>query len=495
MMRHSHHAETSARNAMDGDRAAFGIDGPSARQIVPERPTSRLPNTKTVAVDADHEPDEITVAIEPPESPRLITDRYAVLHCIDTGGMGIVYRAHDRLLDRYVAVKVLRPDRATPRLVDTFLREARTMGFLSHPGIPPIYETGVCENGQPFLVMKLVSGITLRSLLGDKAVERGELLQIFTDVCHTMAYAHSRGVLHLDLKPANVMVGEFGEVNVMDWGSAKHFNRPDSIASSQDCDPMHPTSDQSTDHQDAIESSTATENNDVDEANAGSIDGTPQYMSPEQARGDRLDPRADVFSLGGILCEILSGHAPYEGRNPKQIYRRAIRGRTFVCLERLIGCGVDDALIRLAVECLQVDSNQRPRDATRLSQIMTAHQASTLQSVQSDMTRFFELSPDMFCIADHNGYFVRINENFTKVLGHSRETLLSNPFLSFVHEDDRARTLSQMSGLQNGRPVVRFRNRYITAGGDYTTIEWTAKAIEGEHLIYAVARDISVHTT
>ncbi|MFG0255960.1 MAG: PAS domain S-box protein, partial [Rhodopirellula sp. JB053] len=281
-------------------------------------------------------------------------------------------------------------------------------------------------------------------------------------------------------------LGEFGEVNVMDWGSAKHLNRPDSMAR----DPRHPTSHQSNDHQDVIKSSSATDDND---ANKGSIDGTPQYMSPEQARGDRLDQRADVFSLGGILCEILSGHAPYEGRNPKQIYRRAIRGRTFVCLERLIGCGVDDALIRLAVECLQVDANQRPRDATRLSQIMTAHQASTLQSVQSDMARFFELSPDMFCIADHNGYFVRINENFTKVLGHSRETLLSNPFLSFVHEDDRARTLAQMSGLQEGRPVVRFRNRYITAGGDYTTIEWTAKAIDGEHLIYAVARDISTH--
>ncbi|EMI44705.1 protein kinase domain-containing protein [Rhodopirellula sp. SWK7] len=463
--------------------------GPIPSDSIPSplgKPTSARRASPPPSLGVGHQTsDELSDSFETDEPPRLLTERYEILQWIETGGMGIIYKAFDRLLNREVAVKVLRRDRATKDYVDDFANEARIMSFLSHPGVAPIYETGVCANGQPYHVMKLVGGITLQTMLQDQRIEKAELLQIFTDVCQTMAFAHSRGVIHLDLKPANVMVGEFGEVNVMDWGLAQHFHRG----------VLDPSSSESQPHVNGAPSLSAELEASELITRQAHINGTPEYMSPEQARGGTLDSRADVFSLGGILCEILSGHAPYEGDSLQQVYRCAVRGKTFLSLERLLNCGFDDAIVRLAINCLQVDINKRPVDAMVLSQVMTAHQASTLRSVRSDMNRFFELSPDMFCIADHNGFFVRINDNFSRVLGHSNEALLSNPFLSFVHEDDRERTIAQVSALREGRPVVRFRNRYITANGDYIAIEWTAKSIEGEHLIYAVARDVSAQVT
>ncbi len=414
--------------------------------------------------------------------PKLRSDRYEIVELIRTGGMGLVYRARDLMLHRDVALKVLRQDRMkSSQSVTDFTNEANVMSFLSHPGVTPIYETGTCEDQRPFHVMKLVDGVTLRELISRGHAKMAELLNVFIDVCNTMAFAHSRGVIHLDLKPANIMVGAFGEVNVMDWGLAQHLRHiPPSDATIQQNSNTH--EEESLPAEIAIRELVTRRTQ---------INGTPQYMSPEQARGSSLDERADVFSLGGILCEILSGHAPYEGDSLRQVYHCAVRGKTFLSLERLRTCGLDDALVRLAINCLQIEVRNRPANAQILAQVMLAHQTATLRSVQSDMNRFFELSPDMFCIADTNGFFVRINDNFSKVLGFPNEELLSKPFLSFVHRDDVESTIARVAALKQGQNVVRFRNRYVTASGDYVTLEWTSKAIEGEHLIFAVARDVT----
>lgn len=468
MPRSQHELETGPLETAD---LAVNLDGGSA-----------APDDESLdfTVDSLH-------ALTVPEPPKLISDRYDIVRLIQSGGMGLVYQAHDRMLDRDVALKVLRADRVTPLALDDFAKEAQVMAFLPHPGVPPIYETGTCESGQPFHVMKLVDGVTLRRMLDEGRVETAELLRIFTDVCQTMAFAHSRGLLHLDLKPDNIMVGAFGEINVMDWGLAQHYHHADPIiVLSQSKEAGGQTSE-------ADMTMPQSEEADAGEliTRQAQVNGTPEYMSPEQARGSTLDARADVFSLGGILCEILSGHAPYEGTNLRQVYRSAVQGKTHASIERLQNCGLDDALVRLAINCLQVEVAARPPDAKVLSQVMMAHQTATLRSVQSDMDRFFELSPDMFCIADKHGYFVRINDNFCKVLGYSKDALLSKPFLSFVHQEDQQRTMEQVAILDEGRSVVRFRNRYITVKGDYVTIEWTAKAIEDEHLIFAVARDVT----
>ena len=148
---------------------------------------------------------------------------------IGRGGMGVVYRARDTALDRDVAVKLLAERYpADSPVAQRFLSEARITGQLQHPGIPAIHQVGTLADGRPFLAMKLIKGSTLETILKrrpDPSAERGRLLAIFEAVCQALAYAHSQGVIHRDLKPSNVMVGAFGEVQVMDWGLAKVLTR------------------------------------------------------------------------------------------------------------------------------------------------------------------------------------------------------------------------------------------------------------------------------
>jgi len=122
---------------------------------------------------------------------------------------------------------------------------------------------------------------------------------------------------------------------------------------------------------------------------------------------------------------------------------------------------------------------------------MSSYQGAALARFQSDMSRFFELSLDLFCIAGMDGFFRRLNSNFSRVLGYSDQELLSRPFMDFVHPDDHKKTIAAMSQLDEGKPVIRFRNRYLTAAGNYLEFEWTAKSIPDEGLIFAVARDVT----
>ena len=122
---------------------------------------------------------------------------------------------------------------------------------------------------------------------------------------------------------------------------------------------------------------------------------------------------------------------------------------------------------------------------------LTIYLESLLQRAESDLERFFELSLDLFCIAGLDGYFRRVNSNFIRVLGHSERTLLSRPFMHFVHPDDREQTVSVMSQLQAGRPVVEFQNRYGASDGSWRNFEWTAKSIPNDNIIFAVARDVT----
>src|SRR6516162_4881655 len=157
----------------------------------------------------------------PPENPP----GYELLEVIGRGGMGVVYRARDIALDRDVAVKLL-SERYPPDSPGSlrFLREARITAQLQHPAIPAVHEIGTLPDGRSFLAMKLIKGNTLTDIVRSRAdltVDRGKLLSIFESVCQAMGYAHAHRVIHRDLKPANIMVGPFGEVQIMDWGLAK----------------------------------------------------------------------------------------------------------------------------------------------------------------------------------------------------------------------------------------------------------------------------------
>ena len=199
--------------------------------------------------------------------------------------------------------------------------------------------------------MKLVKGRTLAEILGERDgpdEDRPRLLSIFEAVCQTVAYSHARGVIHRDLKPSNVMVGSFGEVQVMDWGLAKVLPRGGAVddrpGPRPDPEPEVPLS--------VI--LTARSDSDVHASQAGSVLGTPGYMAPEQARGelDQVDERADVFGLGAILCEILTGAPAFVGRTTAEMLRKAGRGELADAFGRLEGRGADAELIAMAKDCL-----------------------------------------------------------------------------------------------------------------------------------------------
>ena len=214
-------------------------------------------------------------------------------------------------------------------------------------------------------------------------------------------------------------------------------------------------------------------------------------MAPEQARGDRVDAYSDVFGLGAVLCEILTGHPPYRGHDIRQVYGRAAKAALNDAISGLDACDTDDTLVSLAKWCLNPNPSERPADAGVVAGELTDYLESALEQAESDLGRFFELSDDLFCIASLDGYFRRVNANFYRVLGYSAPQLVTRPFLDFIHPDDREVTRKVMQRLAIGQPVSRFRNRYRDASGEYRWFEWTAKSIPAENIIFAVARDVT----
>jgi serine/threonine protein kinase len=290
---------------------------------------------------------------------------FEILGEIARGGMGIVYRARDLAFQRDVAVKVLQDKyRTDAAITHRFLDEARITGQLQHPGIPAVHQVGKLADGRPYLTMKLIRGQTLDELLQKPKSEHPNWLAVFESICHAVGYAHSRNVIHRDLKPANIMVGGFGDVQVMDWGLAKVLAVQARDVSPNDDDP---TSRQAADER-------ASRANDIRtlraaDTRAGSVLGTVAYMPPEQAGGeiDLVDRRADAFSLGAILCTILTGTPPYIGNDFESVLRKAIRCKTEAARQRLDASGNDRALIGLAKRCLLEDPAQRPADANVLA--------------------------------------------------------------------------------------------------------------------------------
>src|SRR5215472_451249 len=255
---------------------------------------------------------------------------YRIGALIGRGGMGEVYRAHDTRLVREVAIKVLpcfssapseqpasekaaAPDQCEEvfegllardeSLRRRFESEALLTARVQHPAVVPVHERGQLPGGQPFYSMKLISGRSLRELIGERKTlaERMALLPNVIAVADALAHAHSRHVLHRDVKPSNIIIGEFGETVLIDWGVAKHLVNG------------------------SAESRRGSSTSSSEETALGTIIGTPAYMSPEQAQGKPVDERADVFSLGATLYHLIAGRAPYEG-DTAAILPRVARG-------------------------------------------------------------------------------------------------------------------------------------------------------------------------
>jgi len=255
-----------------------------------------------------HDPDG-TISPDPHRLGRA-GDRFRIVRFHARGGLGKISVAIDDELHREVALKEILPERSDdPDKRLRFLHEAEITGNLEHPGIVPVYGLGKYEDGRPFYAMRFVRGDSLRTAVrrfhakdsqglqaGERGLELRKLLQRFIDVCEAVEYAHSRGVLHRDLKPGNIMLGKFGETLVVDWGLAKTVGT--ATTQSPDEEPsIHPTDE-----------------SDSAPTQMGTAVGTREYMSPEQAAGrlDLLGPETDVFGLGATLYALLTGTAPYD---------------------------------------------------------------------------------------------------------------------------------------------------------------------------------------
>jgi eukaryotic-like serine/threonine-protein kinase len=250
-------------------------------------------------------------------------NRYRLLRPHAKGGLGEVYVATDEELSREVAIKQIQQNHAdNPESRARFVLEAELTGGLEHPGIVPVYGLGQYDDGRPFYAMRFIRGDSLKEAISDfhdvaksgmsdseRSVQFRKLLGRFIDVCDAVEYAHSRGVLHRDLKPGNVMLGKYGETLVVDWGLAKAVGRHDPMPGDEPT--LRPSSSSG---------SAPTQ--------MGRAIGTPAYMSPEQASGrlDLLGPASDVYSLGATLFSLLTGQAPLKDPDPTEIMRKVQRG-------------------------------------------------------------------------------------------------------------------------------------------------------------------------
>ncbi len=315
----------------------------------------------------------------PPEDQR-----YQLIEEIARGGSAVVWRMRDHHLQRDIAVKFLL-DSQNNRLMRARLeREARLCARLVHPGIVPIHELSQFSDGRPFVSMKLVEGNTLQQLLdAQPPMPLHSTLEIFAKVCQAMAYAHQQRVIHRDLKPANIMVGKFGEVQIMDWGLAKEL---ENLAASSTTtlgqaarleNPVcSPSESIQTDGQISHDSTVH-----------GVVFGTIAYMSPEQALGQvsAIDTRSDVFSLGAILCRILIGHPPYYGCDQLSMLEKAQRVDLAEATSKL-RVNTNRLVAELAIRCLSANPDGRPRDAGMLADLVQATFDSVRKKRQFKMT-------------------------------------------------------------------------------------------------------------
>lgn len=304
------------------------------------------------------------------EVPDLSGTRYEMISKLDEGGMAAVFLVRDVSLDREVALKVLKSVHLGDEIRRRLMDEARIVARLEHPGIVPVHDIGVLPDDRIYYAMKYIRGSRLDQFVAESPAQ-ARLLRIFERICDAVAFAHSRGVVHRDLKPQNIMIGPFGEVLVLDWGVAKILG--------------HTLSELPDDGRQGTGGETL----------QGTVIGTPGYMAPEQMRGDVLatDERADVYALGAILHFLLTGEPPTVGPT----LRQTTGGVGGIKDSSFIGCRRFDWTVRVHSSLVAVCEKAAALDQEE--------RYPTVQALSEDIGRFLAQLP---VAARPEGFFGRV---------------------------------------------------------------------------------------
>src|SRR6185312_5855784 len=309
-------------------------------------------------------------------TPRLVGSRYELGELIGYGGMAEVHRGRDIRLGRDVAIKVLRADLARdPSFLNRFRREAQSAAGLNHPSIVSVYDTGedAAPDGgsQPYIVMEFVEGRTLRDILkAEGRLPARRAMEITADICGALDFSHRNGIIHRDIKPANVMITHSGAVKVMDFGIAR-----------------------------AVADSAATV------TQTANVIGTAQYLSPEQARGEAVDARSDVYSTGCLLYELVTGVPPFQGDSPVAVAYQHVRENAMVPSAR--NPEVPRALDSIVMKALAKNQLNRYQSAGEMRsdlQRALANQPVNAESVMTDAerTQFIARTPPPVAVVRHD---------------------------------------------------------------------------------------------
>lgn len=280
-------------------------------QDSPEKHPATLDFDRPEATGSESSHSQVEETVPAGTRSKTTGNPYVLKSVHGKGGLGLVWLARDSRLNRDVALKQLLPNHeSSPETIHGFLKEAQITAQLEHPNIVPVYELGPQDTGdEPYYTMRLIRGKTLADAIGEfhrhdeakhSPLRQRQLLAAFMAVCNAIAFAHDRGVIHRDLKPQNIVLGDFGEVIVLDWGLAKLVGQPESSDTAQPG------------HGDFVSLSDTA---DTEKTKAGRVLGTPSYMAPEQAAGDTeaIGPATDIYGLGAILFSILTGKPPHSG--------------------------------------------------------------------------------------------------------------------------------------------------------------------------------------